>query len=63
VTRIIAGTHGGRRLNVPAGNGTTLVATRGLGFHAIGIERDRAYLPALIRRVRQLVGLQLERAA
>ena len=46
-----------------AGSGTTLVAARGLGFHAIGIERDRSSLPALIRRVRQSVGRQLERAA
>ena len=46
-----------------AGSGTTLVAARGLGFHAIGIERDPSYLPALMRRVRQSVGLQLERAA
>ena len=46
-----------------AGSGATLVAARGLGFRAIGIERDRSYLPALIRRVRQSVGLQLERAA
>ena len=46
-----------------AGSGTTLVAARGLGFHSIGIERDRSYLPALIRRVRRSAGLQLERAA
>ena len=54
---------GGTVIDCFAGSGTSLVAARGLGFHAIGIERDRSYLPALIRRVRQSVGLQLERAA
>jgi len=47
----------------PPGGGTTLVAARGLGFHAIDIERDRSYLPALICRVRQPVHLQRERVA
>ena len=46
-----------------AGSGSTLVAARGLGFRGLGIERDRSYLPALIRRVRESVDLQLERAA
>jgi len=54
---------GGTVLDCFAGSGTTLVAARGLGFHAIGIERDRSSMPALIRRVRQSVGRQLERAA
>jgi DNA modification methylase len=54
---------GGAVLDCCAGSGTTLVAARGLGFDAIGIEGDRSYLPALIRRVCQSVGLQLERAA
>ena len=54
---------GGTVLDCFADSGTTLVAARGLGFHAIGIERDCSYLSALIRRVRQSVGLQLERAA
>ncbi|MHB8459590.1 MAG: DNA-methyltransferase [Candidatus Limnocylindrales bacterium] len=54
---------GGTVLDCFAGSGTTLVAARGLGFRSIGIESDRSYLPALIRRVRQSVGLQLERAA
>jgi len=47
----------------PPGGATTLVAARGLGFHAIDIERDRSYLPALICRVRQPVHLQRERVA
>jgi len=54
---------GGTVLDCFAGSGTTLVAARGLGFNAIGIERDRSYLPPVIRRVCQSVGLQLERAA
>ena len=54
---------GGTVLDCFAGSGTTLVAARGLGFRGIGIERDRSYLPPVIRRVRQSIGLQLERAA
>ena len=53
----------GSVLDCFAGSGTTLVAARGLGFRAIGIERDRSYLPALIRRVRHAVSAKLERAA
>ena len=54
---------GGTVLDCFAGSGTTLVSARGLGFHAICIERDLLYLPALIRRVRQSVDFQLEMAA
>jgi len=72
LTTVYAGDHrrvlprsspGGTVLDCCAGSSTTLVAARSFGFHAIGIERDRSSLPALIRRVRQSVGRQLERAA
>jgi len=53
----------GTVLDCFAGSGTTLLAARDLGLHAIGIEREAAYVATAVRRLRSATDGSMTEAA